>query len=100
VSASVIVPGFVEAGIYASLKAQSGCAAPALLGTSRPETVARAVIRAIERDTPEVLINPTPVRPLLVLTILWPRAGVWLADKLGANDFFRRVVRVKRGSSA
>lgn len=100
VSASVIVPGFVEAGIYPGLKAQSGWAAPALLGTSRPETVARAVIRAIERDTPEVLINPTPVRPLLVLTILWPRAGAWLADKLGANDFFRRVVQVKRGSSA
>ncbi|MCX8091252.1 MAG: SDR family oxidoreductase [Verrucomicrobiae bacterium] len=96
VSASVIVPGFVEAGIYASLKAQSGCAAPALLGTSRPETVAQAVIRAIERDTPEVIINPMPVRPLLVLTIFCPRAGAWLANKLGANDFFRRVVQVKR----
>ncbi len=97
VSASVIVPGFVEAGIYASLKAQSGCTAPPLLGTSRPETVARALIRAIERDIPEMIINPMPVRPLLAFTVFWPRAGAWLADKLGANDFFRRVVQAKRG---
>lgn len=97
VSASVVVPGFVEAGIYANLKAQSGCAAPALLGTSRPETVARAVIRAIERDIPEVLINPVPVRPLLAFTVFWPRAGAWLADKLGANEFFRRVIKSRQG---
>ena len=37
VSASVICPGFVEAGIYARLKAQTGRSAPALLGVSRPE---------------------------------------------------------------
>jgi len=96
VSASVIVPGFVEAGIYASLKEQSGCSAPALLGTSRPETVARAVIRAIERDTPEVIINPMPVRPLLAFTVFFPKAGAWLADQLGANDFFRNVVEAIR----
>src|SRR5262249_29190126 len=41
VSASVICPGFVEAGIYARLKARTGRSAPALLGVSRPEPVAR-----------------------------------------------------------
>lgn len=92
VSASVIVPGFVEAGIYANLKAQSGLTAPVWLGTSRPETVAKAVIRAVERDTPEVIINSMPVRPLLAWSQLCPRNGQWLMEKMGANDFFRRAV--------
>lgn len=96
VSASVIVPGFVEAGIYAKLKARSGMAAPALLGTSSPETVARAVIRAIERDLPEVIVNSVPVRPLLAFTALFPAAGEWLGGKIGANDFFRRVVQAQK----
>jgi len=96
VSASVIVPGFVEAGIYAKLKARSGMAAPALLGTSSPETVARAVIRAIEQDLPEVIVNSVPVRPLLAFTALFPAAGEWLGGKVGANDFFRRVVQAQK----
>ena len=63
VSASVIVPGFVEAGIYAKLKAKSGCSAPALLGTSPPEAIPRAVIRAIENDLPEIIVNPAAGPP-------------------------------------
>lgn len=96
VSASVIVPGFVEAGIYAKLKETSGFAAPALLGTSPPEAVARAVIRSIERDLPEVIVNSLPVRPLFALTALFPRLGEWIAGKTGANEFFQRVVNAKK----
>jgi len=91
VSASVVVPGFVEAGIYANLKAKSGCSAPRLLGTSNPEAVARAVIDAIERDRFEVIVNPLPVRPMVAFNALFPKMGEWLTDKLGTNDFFRRV---------
>jgi len=98
VSASAIVPGFVEAGIYAKLKERSGFAAPALLGTSQPEDVARAVLRAIECDLPEVIVNSMPVRPLFSFSALFPAAGEWLADKTGGNDFFKRVVEAqKRG---
>lgn len=91
VSASVIAPGFVEAGIYANLKAKSGYSAPRVLGTSQPDSVAQAAIRAIERDAPEVIINPLPVRPLFAFSALFPSAGEWVTDKLGGNDFFRRV---------
>lgn len=98
VSASVVVPGFVEAGIYAELKERSGCVAPALLGTSRPESVARAVIRVIEQDIPEVIVNPIPMRPLLAFTALFPRLGAWIGSKAGANDFFRRVVEAQRNT--
>jgi short-subunit dehydrogenase len=93
VSASVIVPGFVEAGIYAKLKETSGCSAPAILGTSRPEKVADAVLRAIRQDRLEIIVNPMPVRPILALASLFPSLGEWLIEKMGTNDFFRRVVQ-------
>ena len=96
VSASAVVPGFVEAGIYADLKARSGMSAPAMLGTSPPEKVAQAVLKVIEHDLPEIIINPLPVRPLLALIALFPRAGEWAAGKTGASDFFRKVVEKQK----
>jgi short-subunit dehydrogenase len=96
VSASAVVPGFVEAGIYAHLKERSGCAAPALLGTSPPEKVADAVLKVVDRDLPEIIINPLPVRPLLGLMAMFPRIGEWLGGKTGANDFFRKVVEKQK----
>jgi short-subunit dehydrogenase len=94
ISASAIVPGFVEAGIYSRLKTQSGMSAPAWMGTSQPESVVRAVLRSIENDLPEIIVNPVPVRPLLALTALFPRFGEWLSGKIGANNFFRRAVEM------
>jgi len=96
VSASAITPGFVEAGIYSKLKARSGLSAPPWLGTSPPEKVAAAVIRAVERDLPDVIVNPIPVRPLLAFTALLPRAGEWLSNRTGANEFFRQVVEIEK----
>jgi len=96
ISASAIVPGFVEAGIYARLKAKAGMPAPLWVGVSQPESVVRAVIRAVEQDYPEIIVNPTPIRPLLAFTALFPRAGEWLAGKIGANYFFRRAVDAEK----
>jgi short-subunit dehydrogenase len=91
VSASVVVPGFVEVGIYANLKRRTGFSAPALLGTSKAENVAAAVIRAIESDLPEVIVNALPVRPLLAITALFPRLGEFLTRQTGCHEFFRKV---------
>lgn len=96
VSASVIVPGFVEAGIYAKLKVHAGCAAPALLGTSSPDSVALAVLRAIERNAPEIIVNPLPVRPLLAFTALFPSAGEWLISKMGSTQFFQKAANAQK----
>jgi short-subunit dehydrogenase len=93
VSASVITPGFVEAGIYSDLKAQTGFSAPAVLGTSKPQTVQRAVIRAIEKNLPEVIINALPIKPLLLVNLLVPSLGEWLTHKTGANQFFGKVAK-------
>jgi short-subunit dehydrogenase len=96
VSASVIVPAFVEAGIYARLKAKSGCAAPALLTGCSPEQVAQAVLRSIEGDVPEIIVNRYPIRPVLALSALSPRLGDWITARMGVNDFFRRAAEAEK----
>jgi len=90
VSASVLCPGFVEAGIYDRLKHQTGLQAPKLLGTSRPEKVADAVTKAIKKNSAEIIINPIPVRPLFATTALFPHLGEWLTGLTGAHRFFDR----------
>ncbi len=92
VSASVICPGFVEAGIYARLKARTGCAAPALLTGCPPEAVARAMLRAIRRDRAEIIVNRFPIRPVLGLAAACPALGAWITKRIGVHDFFRRVI--------
>ena len=88
IGASVICPGFVEAGIYDRLRTKPGLQAPKLLGTSKPERVAEAVIQAIRKDLPNVIINPIPVRPLFAISTLFPRLGEFLTRLTGAHDFF------------
>jgi short-subunit dehydrogenase len=94
VSASVVCPGFVEAGIYARIKTRIGRPAPGLLGAGvcSPERVARAVVRVIRRDWPEVFVSRLPVRPFLALFPVSPWLGAWFTDKiLGVHDFFKGV---------
>jgi short-subunit dehydrogenase len=96
VSASAIIPGFVETGIYARLKERSGYSAPALLGTSDPQKVIEAVTRSIQRDLPEIIVNPLPVRPLLAVLSLFPSLGEWALAKTGGHDFFRKVFEASK----
>jgi short-subunit dehydrogenase len=99
VSASVICPGFVEAGIYARLKDSTGCAAPLLLGTIKPERVVRAVIRAIEKNRPEIIISKWPFRQILAFIAFFPSGGEWLIRATGAHDFFGRIVAAQAKAS-
>lgn len=96
VSASAIIPGFVEAGIYSRLKESAGEAAPPLLGACPPERVARAVLRSIDRDLGEVYVAKYPVRPLLMMSVLSPVLGAWITSVTGANGFFRKAVESMR----
>jgi len=91
VSASVLTPGFVDAGIYSRLKARLGYGAPFLIGAVGPEKVARAVVRVIRNDTPEKVISLFPVWPVLGLIAVMPRLGLWLVDRLGTHEFFRKA---------
>lgn len=89
VSASVICPSFVEAGIYTRLKLRTRTPAPAILAGVSPATVARAVVRSIVRDVPEIIVNRVPLRPVLALATLSPSFGAWVTRLLGVNEFFR-----------
>jgi short-subunit dehydrogenase len=96
VTASVITPGFINTGIYARLRARTHCTAPPLLSAVPPERVARALLRAVRRDLPEVLVSRYPVQPILLVLAGLPRVGLWLIAQLGAHDFFRRVVEAEK----
>ena len=91
VSASVIAPGFVEAGIYSRLKARLGKSAPFALGAVGPHRVAHAVVRAIRKDLPEVVISRFPIWPVLAMLAVAPRLGLWVVARLGTHEFFRQA---------
>jgi short-subunit dehydrogenase len=85
VGVSAISPGFVsEAGMFAVRNRR----APWLLGTSTPEAVARAVVRAIAKDVGEIIVNPGPVRLMLALDALSPRLTTWVLRRSGVYDYY------------
>lgn len=94
VSASAVVPGYVDDGMYTRLKRATGLTAPRLAGTSRPEAVAAAVLRAIARDLPEIIVSPAPFRPLLAAAALYPPLLDRLA-RLGRSGLFRRSAELR-----
>lgn len=94
IGCSVICPGFVaDAGIYDDMVQEYGVKAPAALGTTSPDKVARAVVRAVKRNVPEIVVNPTPVRPLAILALIAPRFANWLVIRLGIAGLFAPVAK-------
>ncbi len=89
VSLSAICPGYVTGeGMFARF----GVPAPRTIGSCTPGDVADAVVDAIRRDRPEVIVNSLPMRPLLALGVLSPRFGAWAPKALGVTAFQRRKV--------
>lgn len=73
VGVSLVLPGFIrEAGMFAA----SGAKPPPGLGTSTPEEVAAAVVKAIERDKMEVTVAPLRQRALAHLGLASPRVAM------------------------
>ena len=96
VSFSTVAPGFVsDAGMYARMR-EAGDRAPLALGTSKPERVARAVVRAVEHDVAERNVATRPMRPLFALTELHPAIGELGVRAAGGRRFLRAVAR-RRG---
>ena len=58
---------------------------PAWIGTSHPDAVAQAVVDALSSHSPEIIVNPGPVRLALGIGTLFPRLMEWLYLKLGAH---------------
>jgi short-subunit dehydrogenase len=95
ISASVICPGFVTAGIYSQMKEEASSEGPRILGPSSAEEVARAVLRAIYRDTPEIIVNPGPTRLLTALAELSPSLAEWVMRCSGVVEWFRKCAEAR-----
>lgn len=92
VGVSIVCPGFVSGdGMYARMEGL-GVRAPLPLRPVPPARVVDAVLAAIERDVPEVLVSATPMRPLLALQELAPRLAERITVGLGTRRFFGAVV--------
>ena len=69
VGASLVSPGFIrEAGMFAD----SGAKSPPGMGTSTPQEVAAAVVKAIEHDKVEVAVAPLMQRTLAHIGLATP----------------------------
>ena len=96
VGVSAVFPGFVrDAGMYA----ESGAKLPPGVGTSAPEEVAEAVIRAVERNRGEVDVAPVPMRlgamiagvaPEIAATVTRATGGAKVGDQFGAGQRSKR----------
>lgn len=86
---SAICPGFVsEVGMYADGMVELGIEAPRSLGTSSPEKVAKAVIKAIKKNKPEIIVNPNAMRVMLTVAQASPSLGEWVTNRMGVNTVF------------
>jgi short-subunit dehydrogenase len=89
VSASVVCPGFIRGeGMFADRVARNHGKPPALVGSSPPEQVGAAVVRAITKDEPELYVTPTPARLFAAIGALQPRFPGWLLRRLHLRDLY------------
>ena len=80
VHVGTVCPSFVaDAGMWAN----SGVQAPALMKEVPLSQVLIAVKKVLSCSATEVLVTPSPIRPLLALYALFPRLGPWLLKRLG-----------------
>jgi short-subunit dehydrogenase len=98
VTASVICPGFVtDEGMFSVTIKAHGLQVSPLLGTSKPEDVSDAVLRALRQDSVELTVNPGPMRLFMALNQLAPATVAWVQDRLlGVDAMLRKVALANR----
>lgn len=90
---SVICPGFTAGdGMYQRM-ADQGHTSNWLVGETNIAKVAKAVVRAIEDDVPEIVESGAPIRPMLALQQLAPGIVERLTPHFGVTEMFGRVAR-------
>lgn len=92
VSVSAVCPGFVrEHGMYARHRDEADAPASRWIGETTTEKVAVAVLKAIDRDSPELIVSPGPFR-LTALTELAPNLRTPLTNRL-VGEQVRKMIR-------
>jgi short-subunit dehydrogenase len=91
---SAICPGLVSrVGMFGRLESQ--IRAPRLIGTVPPERIGEAVLHAIRKNPPEVIVNSRPVRPLILLNAIFPRAAMRITRRKQFMELGRRAAAVR-----
>lgn len=97
---SVVCPGFVAGdGMYQRML-EHGIRSNRILGETTTEKVASAVLDAIRRDRSQVIESGAPVKPLLALGELAPRALERIVAAAGAAKIFRASAAVRGRADA
>ena len=90
VSVSTIMPGYInEAGMFFD----GGFPAPKLLGSSPPQKVADAVLKAIKVGKGEIIVNNGPMKPLLALNVFVPEFGNYIVKKFGVVSLSKKRIK-------
>jgi len=82
VHATTVFPGRVDTPMIATLRV------PWISAKIPPETVARAIVRAIDRRSPEVIVPPQ-ARFLVYLNTISPRLGDWIVRRFHLEGWER-----------
>lgn len=91
ITATAICPGFTKSGgIYDHIVKTTGKKTSLALGGTSTAAVANAVIKAIRKGPPELIVNWPPVRPAMVLREIFPRLGEMLATAV-SKKFVKRA---------
>jgi short-subunit dehydrogenase len=99
VSASAVCPGFVDdAGMYQDMKDETGMKIPVVVGTTKPDKVARAFVKALKADRVELRVNPGPVRLVLALGVFSPSLAQLLTRLSGIVEPARALAEQRRAA--
>ena len=91
IGVSVICPAFVEeAGMYQSAADATGGIAPMMIGTVPMRKVGKAVVRAIVRNEPEVVLTGMPMLPFMLTQTLSPRLAARMSAMVGVPATFKK----------
>lgn len=92
IGASSVCPGFTTGtGIYEAMRRDYGAEAPSLTGTNSAEAVGQAVVRAIERNLPDVVLMRGGQRLNAALSTVFPRTFEHILRWSDAAAPFRTV---------
>jgi len=92
ISASTICPGFMDdAGIYEDYKKAYGINAPSALGSLSAKVLGKEIIRAIEKDLPDVHITKGPIRFSAAMMAMAPRIYESISKRMDTAKIFRVI---------
>ena len=91
ISATAVCPGFTrQGGIYDRMVQLTGKKTPFALGSTTADAVASAVVKAIVKGPPEIVVNWPPMRPAIAFKEIFPRLGEMICV-FASKKFAKRV---------